>query len=98
MNYKIHRRLIEANKQAAPESFEILKEKVIVDAIRNGDKSLGIPKRTENEELALLRKAVKLLYDLISVLHQGEINNEEFIKYYNDVENLVTSTKIILHK
>ena len=86
MDYSKYSKLINANKEAEPESFNEIKEKAIVDAIRNGDKSLGIPKRTENEELALLRKAVKHLYDIVKMLHSGEIANSEFDIYFNDVE------------
>ena len=36
-----------------------------------------------DEELAILRKSVALLFDIISLLHSEEINNAEF-KEYND--------------
>jgi hypothetical protein len=96
MDYSKYSKLINANKEAEPESFNEIKEKAIVDAIRNGDKNLGIPKRTENEELALLRKAVKLLYEVVSTLHKGEIDDErftEFAKYYSETEALKENKK-----
>jgi hypothetical protein len=35
------------------------------------------------DEIAILRKSVALLFDIISLLHSEEINNAEF-KEYND--------------
>jgi hypothetical protein len=86
MDYSQYKNLIEANRQADPESFNEIKERAIVDMIRNGNSELGIPQRTENEELALLRKAVKYLYDIVKTLHKDEVFNAEFETYYADVE------------
>lgn len=97
MDYSKYSKLINKNREADPQSYDEIREKIIVDKIRNGIEEGGeqITKpRSENEELAVLRKAVKYLYDLISVLHQGEIDNEEFMKYYNDVETAKAHTKI----
>lgn len=86
MDYSKHSRLIEKNREVAPESYNEIRERAIVDKIRDGDPEHNVPKRSENEELALLRKAVKYLYDIVAQLHKGEVDNPEFIKYYNDIE------------
>lgn len=82
-------RLAKKNREVSPKSWEALREKSIVDKIRNGRKENGkvVRKaRSANEELAILRKSVKYLYDLISTLHPDEIENTEFVQYYSDVE------------
>ena len=43
-------------------------------------------KHESHDELAILRKAVAYLFELISTLHEGEINNEEFAKYHAEIE------------
>ena len=45
------------------------------------------------EEIAVLRKAVAHLFDIISTLHSGEVNNEEFAEYHNLVENIKAESR-----
>lgn len=88
MDYSKHSKLINKNREVDPESFNEIKEKAIVDKIRNGNPELGIPKRSVNEELAQHRKALEYLFDLIAQLHKGEINIEEFTKYCDDIKTV----------
>lgn len=41
-----------------------------------------------DEELAILRKAVARLFEIVSILHPDEINNAEFVEYNNLIENI----------
>ncbi len=41
---------------------------------------------TPDEELAILRKSVALLFEIIAMLHSEEINNAEFKEYNNRIE------------
>jgi hypothetical protein len=41
---------------------------------------------TPDEEIAILRKSVALLFEIISLLHSEEINNAEFKEYNNRIE------------
>ena len=43
-------------------------------------------KHESHDELAILRKAVAYLFELIATLHEGEIDNEEFAKYNAGIE------------
>ena len=45
------------------------------------------------EEIAILRKAVAYLFELISKLHEGEIDNAEFAKYNAIVEQIKAEAK-----
>jgi hypothetical protein len=38
------------------------------------------------DEIAILRKSVALLFDIIAMLHPEEINNAEFKEYNNRIE------------
>lgn len=84
-------RLANKNRIESPKSWDALREKVIVDKIREGDEERK--PRSANEELALLRKSVKYLYDLIDTLHHDEIDNAEFMEYYSDVERCKAEAK-----
>lgn len=81
-------RLAKKNKEVSPKSWKNLREKAIVAQIRQG-KNEYIKPRSQNEELALLRKAVKCLFDIVKTLHYEEIKNNDFIQYYNDVEYII---------
>ena len=48
-----------------------------------------------DEELAILRKAVAYLFDLISNLHEGEIDNSEFEKYNALVEGIKKKHEVL---
>lgn len=45
------------------------------------------------DELAILRKAVSYLFELIATLHAGEINNAEFAEYNSKIEQLKSEIK-----
>lgn len=45
------------------------------------------------EEIAILRKAVAYLFELIGELHSGEINNTEFAEYNAIVEQIKAEVK-----
>lgn len=47
----------------------------------------------KEDEIAILRKAVDYLFTLISRLHSGEINNEEFAEYNARIEQLKRDIK-----
>ena len=54
----------------------------------------GIRKEVSvNDELAIHRKAVAYLFELISLLHEGEISNEEFKQYNEHVEGIKALVK-----
>lgn len=48
------------------------------------------------DEIAILRKAVAYLFELISKLHEGEIDNSEFAEYNSFVEQLKAEAKEVL--
>lgn len=64
---------------------EPLRKQEIVRGIRK--------KMSPNDELAILRKAVAYLFDLISLLHEGEISNEEFKEYNEYAEQVKALVK-----
>ena len=45
-------------------------------------------KFSKDDEIAILRKAVAYLFELISKLHSGGIDNEEFAIYYAVIEQI----------
>ena len=45
------------------------------------------------EEIAILRKAIAYLFELISKLHDGELNNAEFAEYNAIVEQIKAESK-----
>lgn len=45
------------------------------------------------DEIAILRKSVAYLFELISKLHQGEIDNTEFAEYNAKVEQIKAKAK-----
>ena len=46
-----------------------------------------------DEELAILRKAVAKLFEVVSMLHHDEINNEEFKAYNAEIEEIKSKHK-----
>lgn len=46
-----------------------------------------------DDEIALLRKAIAYLFELISNLHEGELNNKEFAEYNALVEQIKIDAK-----
>ena len=73
--------LLNANKEAHPEVYEEVYEKVIEERIRQ-DCSL-------NAELAILRKTLKYILDIIRELHDGELNIEKFMEHSNAIESII---------
>ena len=59
---------------------------------RYGDKVKERVKRDlklhPEDEIAVLRKAVALLFEIVSKLHSEEINNSEFLEYHALVETI----------
>lgn len=76
----MHLKLAKKNREVDESSWQRLRAHEIVKHIRKT--------RSESEELAVLRKAVACLFDVVSKLHEGEINNEEFKAYHSDVERI----------
>ena len=47
------------------------------------------------EEIAILRKAVAKLFEVVSMLHHDEINNEEFAEYNNLIESIKQKYEVL---
>ncbi len=45
------------------------------------------------DEIAILRKSISYLFELISKLHDGEIDNAEFAEYHAFVEQIKANAK-----
>ena len=87
-----HMKLANKNKVVSPQSWDLLREKSIVKKIRDGRTENGVVIRkpiSENKESALFRKTLKYILDIIRELHDGEIDTEEFMKHYNDIESII---------
>lgn len=74
--------LLNANKEAHPDVYKEVYEKSIEDLIRQDGISL-------NEELAILRKTLKYVLDIIRELHEGELDIAKFMKHCNAIESIV---------
>lgn len=74
--------LLNANKEAHPEVYKEVYEKSIEKQIREDGISL-------NEELAILRKTVKYILEIIGQLHEGELDIERFMAHSNAIESIV---------
>lgn len=86
-------RLANKNKSVSPRSWELLREKRIVQKIRDGHSENGVVIResiSENKESALFRKTLKYVLDLIRELHDGEMDTADFMKHYNAVESIIS--------
>lgn len=71
-------KLARKNREESERSWQGLRAREIVRRIRE--------RRSESEELAVLRKAVACLFEVVAKLHEGEIKNEEFKAYHAEVE------------
>lgn len=71
---EIKNALAKANGLEAERRVEIIREKV-----RKEFPSVA-------DEVAILRKAVAYLFEIISILHEGELDNSEFSEYNKIVE------------
>lgn len=67
-----------------------LSEDRYTDKVKEGVKKIH---PHPEDEIAILRKAVAYLFELISTLHEGEINNAEFAEYNAIVEQIKTEAK-----
>ena len=47
------------------------------------------------EEIAILRKAVALLFEVVDSLHHEEIDNEEFKEYNNRIEEIKKKYEVL---
>ena len=85
-------KLVRKNKEVSPRSWELIREKKIVEKIRAGQTRGGVTIRepiSENKESALFRKTLKYVLDLIRELHSGEIDTAEFDKHYEAIESII---------
>ena len=74
--------LFNANKEKYPEVYNEVYEKTIDDRIRKTGISLS-------EELAVLRKTVKYILEIIGQLHEGELDIERFTKHSDAIERII---------
>jgi hypothetical protein len=74
--------LLNANKESNPEVYKEVYESTIEALIRQDGISL-------NEELAILRKTVKYILEIIRELHEGELDIVKFTKHSNAIERIV---------
>lgn len=74
--------LLEANKESSPEVYKEVYESTIEALIRQDGISL-------NEELAILRKTVKYILEIIRELHEGELDIVKFMEHSNAIERIV---------
>ena len=80
-----------------------MNEKIKLDLVRKNDKlnalyTERVRKAVDKEfkladEVAILRKSMAYLFELISHLHEGEIDNEEFAKYHLEIEKIKSEIK-----
>lgn len=75
--------LLDANKEAHPEVFKAVYESAIEEQIRE------VAKISLNDELAILRKTVKYILEIIRELHEGELDIVKFIEHSNAIERIV---------
>ncbi|MBQ3063989.1 MAG: hypothetical protein IJC99_04225 [Clostridia bacterium] len=76
----VNMRLARINRASSESAWQRLRGRLVVEKIRK--------KRSESEELAVLRKAVACLFEVVAKLHAGEIANEEFLAYHAEVERI----------
>ena len=74
--------LLNANKESSPEVYKEVYESTIEALIRQDGISL-------NEELAILRKTVKYILEIIRELHEGDLDIEKFMEHSNAIERIV---------
>lgn len=73
--------LLNANKESNPEVYKEVYEKSIEGMIRK--------KCTLNEELAIYRKTIKYILQIIRQLHEGELDIVKFMEHSNAIERIV---------
>lgn len=73
--------LLNANKESNPKAYKEVYEKIIEGMIRK--------ECTLNEELAILRKTVKYILEIIRELHEGELDIVKFMEHSNAIERIV---------
>lgn len=73
--------LLNANKESNPKAYKEVYEKSIEDMIRK--------ECTLNEELAIYRKTIKYILQIIRQLHEGELDIERFVAHSNAIESIV---------
>jgi hypothetical protein len=74
--------LLNANKESSPEVYKEVYESTIEALIRQDGISL-------NEELAILRKTVKYILEIIRELHEGELDIVKFMEHSNAIEAII---------
>lgn len=84
----MHIELTENEKNKLANDCGYSKERY-TDNVREGVKK----EFTLEDEIAILRKAVAYLFELISKLHEGELNNAEFAEYNAIVEQIKAEAK-----
>lgn len=85
MDNKIKNALASANGLTEQRRVELIRE--------------GVREKYPNpsDEIAVLRKAVSVLFEVISTLHEGEINNVEFIEYHDTIETIKENVRKALN-
>lgn len=95
-----HRKLVLKNKQADPKSWQKYQESKIEPVIRGNAGRNGIG-YSANQEFAILRKAVKSLYDIVATIHPEVLYSAEyskFINYYEAVKAVVDDFEMKVSK
>lgn len=82
--------MISEKMKQALSSANNLQKDYEVQRIREGVRK-AIPHA--DDEIAILRKAVAHLFELIATLHEGELDNAEFAEYNAFVEAIKVSAK-----
>lgn len=81
--------MIDKNRQRQMAEHNGALEELYVQEVRDEVSKIYDP----DDELAILRKAVSYLFDLIATLHAGDINNAEFAEYNSKIEQLKSGVK-----
>lgn len=81
--------ITEKMKDALANENGLVQER-FVELVRSGVKNKL--KLTPDDEIAILRKAVAIIFDVVALLHPETISNEEFKAYHETVESLKIET------
>lgn len=81
--------MIDKNRQRQLAEHNGALEELYIQEVRDGVSEIYDP----DDEIAILRKAVSYIFDLIATLHAGEINNTEFAKYNAEIEAIKSGIK-----
>lgn len=86
--------MVDEKIQKALDEANGIQEKKRIQLIRE-----GVREKYPNpsDEIAVLRKAVSVLFEVISTLHEGEINNVEFIEYHDTIETIKENVRKALN-